>query len=171
MIGRIGKTAPFSLGRGAFLALVLFQGFHELEHIIQVLQRYVLGIPNGNGLIGSLADIEPVHFAYNSFYLALLLVAYVGLGLRREPRRYGVFVFIGLTAAVGIQSWHEIEHVLKFAQYLTLHVNGTGGIFGDGPGGIVRLVPVPILHFVYNTFAYLPAVLAFFRLRGQSDAW
>ncbi len=46
-----------------FLALVLLQGFHELEHVTQVLQRYLLGIPDGNGLLGSLADVEPLHFA------------------------------------------------------------------------------------------------------------
>ncbi len=29
-----------------FLALVLVQGFHEFEHVVQVVQRFALGIPN-----------------------------------------------------------------------------------------------------------------------------
>ena len=49
-----------------FVALVLLQGFHQVEHVVQVVQRFALGVPDGNGLIGSLADIEPVHFIYNS---------------------------------------------------------------------------------------------------------
>lgn len=55
----------------AFLALVLVQGFHEIEHLVQVAQRMALGIPDGNGVLGSVIDIEPLHFGYNTIYLTL----------------------------------------------------------------------------------------------------
>jgi hypothetical protein len=57
--------------------------------------------------------------------------------------------------------WHELEHVFKLVQYVILDVNGTGGIFGRGPGGLVRLFPIPVLHLVYNTIAYGPALVSF----------
>ncbi len=145
-----------------FLLLVLLQGFHELEHVIQVTQIYALGIANGKGILGSVVDIEPVHFAYNSIYLGLLAATYLLLGLHRDgARRYGRLVFGLLTFALVFQSWHEVEHVFKIAQYLTLGVNGTGGIFGKGPGALLPLFPIPLLHFAYNTVAYVPALVAF----------
>jgi hypothetical protein len=145
-----------------FLLLVLLQGFHELEHVIQVVQRYALGIPNGNGMLGSLVDIEPVHFAYNTLYLALLVAIYLLLGLHRDgPRDHGRLVCGLLTFALVFQSWHEVEHVFKLAQYFALGVNGTGGVFGQGPGALAPRFPIPLLHFAYNTIAYVPALAAF----------
>lgn len=148
-----------------FLALVLVQGFHEIEHIVQVVQRALLGIPDGNGLLGSLTDIEPLHFAYNSLYLALLVAVFVSLGLHRHgPSEHGPLVAGLVTFALAFQMWHELEHVFKLVQYVGLGVNGTGGILGRGPGGLVPLFPVPILHLAYNTVTYLPALAAFIAL-------
>src|SRR5713226_7962891 len=148
-----------------FFALVLVQGFHELEHVVQVMQRFVLGVPNGNGLIGSLADIEPVHFVCNSLYLGLLLAVRVLLGLHRDrPNEHGRLVAGLVTFALAFQMWHELEHVFKLTQYFALHVNGTGGIFGQGPGAVALLFPIPLLHLAYNTIAYIPALAAFILL-------
>ena len=145
-----------------FLALVLVQGFHELEHVVQVMQRFALAIPNGNGLVGSVADIEPVHFVYNSLYLALLVAVFVLLGLHRAgPSEHGRLVAGLVTFALAFQMWHELEHVFKLMQYFALHVNGTGGILGQGPGAIAPLFPIPLLHLGYNTVAYAPALAAF----------
>jgi hypothetical protein len=145
-----------------FLALVLVQGFHELEHVVQIVQRFALGIPNGNGLIGSLADIEPVHFVYNSLYLGLLIAVFVLLGLHREgPGEHGRLVAGLVTFALAFQMWHELEHVFKITQYFALHLNGTGGILGRGPGAIAPLFSIPVLHLAYNTVAYVPALAAF----------
>jgi len=145
-----------------FFALVLVQGFHELEHVVQVMQRFLLGVPDGNGLIGSLADIEPVHFVYNSLYLGLLLAVFILLGLHRDgPDEHGRLAAGLLTFALAFQMWHELEHVFKLTQYFALHANGTGGILGQGPGAIAPLFPIPLLHLVYNTVAYVPALIAF----------
>lgn len=145
-----------------FLALVLLQGFHELEHITQVVQIYVLGISNGKGLVGSLVDVEPLHFAYNTLYLGLLIAVFMLLGLHEdEPRAVGPLVTALVTFALAFQMWHELEHVFKLVQYVALGVNGTGGIFGQGPGAVFPLVPIPLLHLAYNTVAYVPALAAF----------
>jgi hypothetical protein len=156
--------------RLVFLALLAIQGFHLVEHLTQVVQRYLLGIANGNGILGSVADIEPVHFVYNVAYLALLAGPYVLLGLHRHgPRRVGQAVVALLTFALVFQGFHVLEHVAKMVQYLQLSFrNGTGGILGEGPGALVPLFPIPLLHLVYNAIAYVPAVLAFLLLRRGS---
>ena len=68
-----------------FLLLVLLQGVHELEHVIQVVQRSFLGIPNGNGMLGSLVDIEPLHFAYNTIAYVPALAAFTLIARRTRP--------------------------------------------------------------------------------------
>jgi hypothetical protein len=153
-----------------FLLLILLQGFHELEHVIQVVQRSFLGIPNGSGMLGSLVDIEPLHFAYNSLYLGLLVATFVLLGLHREgARRHGRLVFGLLAFALVFQSWHEVEHLLKLGQYVALGgTNGTGGVFGQGPGALFPLFPIPLLHLAYNTVAYVPALAAFVVIARRS---
>jgi hypothetical protein len=154
-----------------FLALVLFQGFHELEHITQVVQIYVLGIANGAGLVGSLVNVEPLHFAYNTLYLGLLIAVFVLLGLHEDgPRAVGPLVTGLITFALAFQMWHELEHVFKLVQYFALGVNGTGGVFGLGPGAVFPLVPIPLLHLAYNTVAYAPALAAFVILVRQLPA-
>lgn len=154
-----------------FFALVLLQGFHELEHVVQVLQRFVFGIPNGNGLIGSLADVEPVHFVYNSLYLGLLIAVFLLLGLQRAGASpHGRLVAGLVTFALAFQMFHELEHVFKITQYFALHVNGTGGIFGQGPGALLPTFPIPLLHLAYNTVAYVPALAAFAVLVGRAEA-
>lgn len=152
-------------------ALVLVQGFHEIEHIVQVCQRALLGIPNGNGLLGSITDIEPLHVGYNTLYLALLVAVFVMLGLHRDgPNEHGALVAGLVTFALSFQMWHELEHVFKLVQYLVLGVNGTGGILGQGPAGLVPLFPIPLLHLAYNSIAYLPALAAFLVLARRLSA-
>lgn len=161
----IGTRSPALV---AFLALVIVQGVHEIEHVVQVVQRSALGMPNGNGVLGSVADIEPVHLAYNTTYLALLVTVYVLLGLHREGLHpYGRLVAGLLTFALAFQMWHELEHVFKVVQYVALGTNGTGGILGQGPGALAPLLPIPLLHLAYNTIAYLPALAAFVLLHRK----
>ena len=163
------RTVPSSGAMTAFLALVLIQGFHEIEHVVQVVQRFALDVPNGNGVVGSFADIEPVHVAYNTMYLALLVVVYARLGLFGPgPSPVGRLVIGLLTFALAFQMWHELEHVFKMVQYVALGLNGTGGILGQGPGGLVQAAPIPLLHLAYNTVAYVPALAAFVLLRERT---
>jgi len=153
-----------------FLAILGVQGFHVLEHVVQIVQRYALGIGNGAGIVGSVADTEPVHVVYNGAYLTLVVAAYFALGLHRDRGRVGTAVVGLVTFAVCFQAFHFVEHAFKIVQYVQLGFqNGTGGIFGAGPGGLIPLFPVPLLHLAYNTIAYIPMVLAFILLvRGPA---
>lgn len=156
------------VGCRVFCSLVLLQGFHEVEHVVQVIQRFVLGIAHGSGVLGSIFDIEPVHLAYNFLVLGLLAATFLLLGFHRDgAKRYGAAAFGLLTLALLWQGWHGIEHIAKILQYLQLGLqNGTGGIFGAGPGGLVPLFNIPWLHFWYNTVLF-GTVFAAFLLCGM----
>ena len=139
-----------------FLEMVLLQGFHELEHIVQVFQRAVLGIGKGAGMLGSASDIEPVHMVYNLAFLLLLAGVYAGCRRDRSiiPRNADkVMTLLGVSFF--FQGFHTVEHVVKMWQYFATGVNGTPGIFG-------YWVPVVYLHLGYNTALYVPVVIAFF---------
>lgn len=168
--GRLVRSAARSSpALAAFLALVLVQGFHEVEHVVQVAQRFAFGISDGNGVLGSFTDIEPLHLAYNAIYLALLVTVYVQLGLHGPgPSAHGRLITGLLTFALAFQMWHVLEHVFKVVQFVALGVNGTGGIFGRGPGALVPVASIPLLHLAYNTVAYLPALAAFVLFRERT---
>lgn len=139
-----------------FLEMVVLQGIHEVEHVVQVFQRTVLGIAKGAGVLGSAFDIEPVHMVYNLAFLVLLAGVYVGC--RRDtsivPRNANAVMRL-LTVSFFFQGFHTVEHVVKMWQYYATGVNGTPGIFGSW-------VPVVYLHLGYNTALYVPVLIAFF---------
>jgi hypothetical protein len=139
-----------------FLEMMVLQGVHEMEHIVQVFQRTALGIGNGAGMLGSVFDIEPVHMVYNVAFLALL--GGVWFGCRRDVGAIPMNasrVMTLLKVSFVFQMWHTVEHVVKMWQYFELGVNGTPGILG-------YWVPVVYLHLGYNTLLYAPIVIAFF---------
>jgi len=138
-----------------FLEAVLLQGFHQVEHLVQVVQRSVLGVANGAGMLGSVFDIEPVHMVYNAAFLGLLAAVYLGARGNRVaiPRRASLVLgLLGLSLV--LQSYHTVEHVVKMWQFSQSGLNGTPGILG-------HWVPVVYLHFWYNTLIYAPALAAF----------
>ncbi len=139
-----------------FLETVLLQGVHEVEHVVQVVQRTFLGISKGSGVLGSVFDIEPVHMVYNAAFLALLGLVYAGCrrNLETIPSRAVVTLRL-LGVAVGLQAYHTVEHVVKMWQYFETGLNGTPGIVG-------HWVPVVYLHFGYNTVIYAVVLAAFF---------
>jgi hypothetical protein len=139
-----------------FLEMMILQGVHEMEHIIQVFQRTALGIAQGAGMLGSVFDIEPVHMIYNVGFLVLL--GLVWQGCRRLPTaipRRADLVMRMLRWSFVFQVWHSIEHVVKMWQYIETGLNGTPGILG-------YWIPVVYLHLGYNTLLYAPVVVAFF---------
>ena len=139
-----------------FLEMMILQGVHEMEHIVQVVQRTALGISKGAGMLGSVFDIEPVHMVYNVGFLVLLGLVYQGC--RRDPGaipRRADLVMRLLVVSFVFQIWHSIEHVVKMWQYIETGLNGTPGILG-------YWVPIVYLHLGYNTWLYAPIVYAFF---------
>jgi hypothetical protein len=139
-----------------FLEMMILQGVHEMEHIVQVVQRTALGISKGAGMLGSVFDIEPVHMVYNVGFLVLLGLVYQGCrhDVRAIPRRADLVMRL-LQVSFVFQIWHSIEHVVKMWQYIETGLNGTPGILG-------YWIPVVYLHLSYNTLLYAPIVVAFF---------
>src|SRR5262249_52445197 len=73
-MGRLTRDAVALL----FFEMMILQGVHEMEHIVQVVQRTMLGIGNGAGMLGSVFDVEPVHMVYNLLFLVLIGAVYAG---------------------------------------------------------------------------------------------
>ena len=151
------NVSPLTGFAYAFLLTLALQAFHLVEHVAQVIQKFVLNSPQAHGLIGQL-DLEQVHFVFNLLYLALLIhVLLRWLTLKVElPNRWRVYTTI-LTLTVALQSYHQVEHTVKLVQFIQTNVQGTPGIFGlyfdfDGV----------IFHFIMNTLVFLPGVVVFY---------
>ncbi len=146
-----------------FYVLVLTQSGHVIEHVAQIVQIHILGLPlkEARGIFGAL-DIEWVHFIWNSW----VLIAVVLLLTRFRDNRW-------LWATLVLAGWHELEHVVIMYRYLTTGVAGTPGLLSHG-GAIAGGTPLirPDLHMLYNVIETVPLVVAFFvELRRSYDLW
>lgn len=118
-------------------ALVI-QAAHMVEHVAQVVQKYVLMMDQARGFLGAVFDLEWVHFVYNSGLEVAFLAAFL---LWRRAER---IVPVPLTLVVVFQGYHVVEHVVKMIQYYALGIT-------MGPKGILgHAVPLIWLHFVFN---------------------
>jgi hypothetical protein len=139
------------LALNAFMVVVLA---HWAEHIAQAYQIWVLGWPRpkAGGLLGLaypwLVTSEWMHYGY-----AVLML--VGLALLRPG-------FVGRarswwTAALAIQFWHHIEHLLLLVQAQTGH-----NWFGRPvPTSLLQLLyPRVELHLFYNSVVFVPMMIA-----------
>ena len=135
-----------------FYVLVVSQGGHLLEHVVQVAQVHVLGMapPDANGVFTAL-DAEWVHFLWNTWVLA----ATVPLVLRYRDNSW-----LRLAAVAAV--WHELEHAYLIVGHV---MNGTVGDPGLLAGGGALGGGVPVtridLHVAYNVIETLPIVVAF----------
>ena len=136
-----------------FYALVVTQGGHCLEHMVQMVQIHVLGLtgPDARGAFGVL-DIEVVHLVWNTWVMLA-----VGLLLWRFPGN-GALRLTGLLAG-----WHTIEHAYIFSVYLSTGLSGTPGLLAQG-GALFGGFPIsrPDLHCLYNIVESVPLFVAFF---------
>ncbi len=140
---------------------VAVQSFHILEHIVQVIQKFVLQFPVAHGIPGASLDFEPVHFTFNAIYLAL--VALVWISLTNTPIRKMQLIYGLVTFVLVFQSWHFIEHAVKLDQHF---VNGCVSC----PGILGHYFDVILLHFTYNAVVYVPLVVVFCAERRTSIA-
>lgn len=149
-----------ALAATAGLITVLFvQSFHMIEHVAQVLQKFVLGQPEAHGLLGTIFDFEWVHFVYNtSLEIALLLVF---IWCRRAM---ALRVPRSLRGVVWFQGYHVVEHVVRMFQYYI------GGV--TSPKGILGFVfPVIWLHFWINLIILALIVVLIVGDREVMDAY
>jgi hypothetical protein len=151
-----------SLGTAAlsylFLLVIGIQGFHVVEHIVLPVQVYALGmgLAEAHGLLGARVDFEWLHFSYNVSFLGtlILLLAY-------GWRHHGTLALphglphVALAGAVGLQTYHVAEHVIRVVQYLQTGCTPCVGLIG-------QVVPFIWPHLFFGLFAYIPFVLCYF---------
>jgi hypothetical protein len=136
-------------------AVVAIQGGHVVEHIVQLLQVSVLGVPEQDalGLLGYVLQFngteEWLHLGYNTLYLLALYALIIPLW-RITPAvlPLSAFVFF-VTASVWLETWHMVEHGVIIS-----HVIANGGCPCPGIGDAALGISDTVLHFVYNAIAY-----------------
>jgi len=157
-----------------FATVVVVQGVHVIEHIIQLLQVTVFDVPDDKalGLLGYLIQFngteEYLHFGFNLLYLtslyvlAFALMDYTAAGV--VPRwAFKTFIIAG----VGLESWHMTEHMV-----IIYHVIRNHGCPCPGIGDRALNVSDTVLHFFYNTIAYAATVVPFwFVVASRPNRW
>jgi hypothetical protein len=142
------------------VSILLIQGFHTIEHLVQVFQRFVFFQPKGAGVLGSWVDVEPVHLGYNMVFLWLLALT-IWEGKFWKEFKVNRLFFWAITISVVWQGWHFTEHLFKMAQFIDTGNNGTPGLLGN-KGVFGTGWNIVWLHFSYNFAVYVPFVVAFF---------
>jgi hypothetical protein len=152
------RAIAFALnGRWHEIALLIFMAgvaAHMAEHVAQAIQIYALGnaIPDSRGIAGQwfpwLAKSESLHYFYAIYTLTglvLLLPAFQG-----QARFWW-------SAALAVQFWHHLEHVLLLFQRVTGEF-----LFGEAvPTSLVQVfVPRVELHLTYNLLVFVPMIIA-----------
>jgi hypothetical protein len=148
-----------------FAGVVVIQGLHVFEHIVQLIQVYVLDMADDDafGLLGLAFHPnnteEWLHLGFNGLFLlalyALLRPMWQLAGSRIPWWSLAVFAI----AAVGLESWHVIEHIVIIGNVIEHKGCPCAGI-GDRVLGVTDTQ----LHFVYNAIAYAATVTPFWFL-------
>jgi hypothetical protein len=150
--------------RPAMIVFLLIVLAHWAEHLTQAAQIWVFGWtrPEAGGVLGLafpwLVTSEWLHYGY-----ALIMLA--GLWLLRTGMTGRARTF--WLAALAIQAWHHVEHLLLLGQAVT-----GNNLFGLAvPTSIVQLViPRVELHLFYNAVVFLPMVVAmYFHMRPRAS--
>ena len=147
-----------------FAAVVLIQGIHVFEHIVQLIQVYVLGVPDDRalGLLGYVLQLqgteEWLHLGFNSAYLLALYLLVIPL-IRVRGTEVPGWAVVTFVAGVVLESWHVVEHGVIISHVIANHGCPCPGI-GDAATGLSDTV----LHFFYNALAYTAAVVPFWFL-------
>ncbi len=109
--------------------LLLLQGFHTLEHIVQLVQFYLLNRPpvDSQGLISSL-NVEWVHFIWN--WTVWGMVVYLMRNGMKSIWTYPFFAWMTL---------HSFEHTYMLLNYL--HVSAELGQLNLPQFGSAQVLP------------------------------
>jgi hypothetical protein len=160
-----------------YAAVVAIQGIHVIEHVVQLVQVFVLHVPEQRalGFLGLIFQFqgteEWLHLAFNTAYVVALIVIAWGFFLSRAARSIvpGWALVAFLVVGVLLELWHLNEHIVIIS-----HAIANNGCAIDGCPGILdqRLgVSDTVLHFFYNAIAYAGTVTPFVflvRHRGGS---
>ena len=162
---RAAKQSVASLSSACFwfmTAVVAIQGGHVVEHIVQLLQVTIFGVPDDKalGLLGYVLQFngteEWLHLGYNTVYL-LSLYALIAPLWRITPAVLPVLTFwFFMAASVWLETWHMVEHGVIIS-----NVIANGGCPCPGIGDAALGVSDAVLHFFYNAIAYTGTIVPF----------
>ena len=168
--GKATAAAPAAGGHAALsepwfwfmTAVVVIQGGHVVEHIVQLVQVTMLGVPDQDalGFLGYLIQFngteEWLHLGYNTFYLLALYALVVPLWrIKGTVLPHWAFWFF-LAASVWLETWHMVEHGVIIA-----NVIANSGCPCPGIGDAALGVSDTVLHFFYNALAYAGVAYAY----------
>jgi hypothetical protein len=158
-----------STGLGLYTAIVVVQGTHLFEHVVQLIQVFVLGIPDDRalGLLGYAFQFqgteEWLHLAFNATFL-LTLYLLIGFVRQLTPSIVPASAFGYFLLGVSVETWHMAEHVVIIANVLANDGCPCPGILDPVLG-----VSDTILHFLYNAAVYALIMVPFWHLlRAQA---
>jgi hypothetical protein len=159
------KRGQTVLGRPAFVfmsAVVVIQGGHVVEHVVQLAQVLVFGVAEDDalGLLGYVVQFngteEWLHLAYNGFYLLALYALILPLWrITPDVLPMRVFAFF-VAASVWLETWHMVEHGVIISRVIA-----NGGCPCPGIGDVALGLSDTILHFGYNVLAYAGVAVAY----------
>ena len=148
-----------------FAAVMLVQGVHVIEHVIQLIQVFILGVPDDDalGLLGYIYQFkgteEFLHLGFNAVYLLAIFLLIVPLR-RRSPDPVPGWAFTTFAvAAVILESWHMVEHVVIITRALQNNGCPCPGLLDAATG-----LPDTVLHFFYNAITYGALIVPFWFL-------
>jgi hypothetical protein len=150
-----------------YAAVVAIQGIHVIEHVIQLVQVFVLHVPEQRalGILGFVFQFqgteEWLHLAFNTSYVIALIVIAWGFFVSRTARSIvpGWALVVFLVVGLLLELWHLNEHIVIIS-----HAIANNGCAFDGCPGILdqRLgVSDTVLHFFYNAIAYTGTIVPF----------
>jgi hypothetical protein len=149
----------------AFYAAVVFiQGAHVIEHHIQLVQVFALGIPDKDalGLLGYVFKFqgteEWLHLVFNTGYVFALIAIAWGFFLSPAARSIvpGWALAAFLLFGVGLELWHVNEHIVIISNVIANNGCPCPGILDERLG-----VSDTVLHYGYNMVAYVGTLLPF----------
>jgi hypothetical protein len=148
----------------ALAAIMVIQGGHMVEHVVQLLQVTVFGVPDDKalGLLGYLVQFngteEWLHLGYNTTFLIALYA--LAVPLWRVLPRIAFWTFA--VACLWLETWHIVEHGVIIS-----HVIANGGCPCPGIGDAALSISDTVLHFFYNAIATTGLVIAFAHVLRQ----
>lgn len=151
-----------------FLAALLLQFAHFIEHIAQFYQHAVLNfsIKESRGIL-FFADLEWNHFTFNLLYF--LLLAYPCFKMRYFEKKSVVgpknqFFRILFLSGFYLQGYHVLEHAARIGQTLQSNCTPCPGLLGWYIDGIY-------LHFYINLITLALPLAAFVGLKTYRNLY
>lgn len=145
----------FRYAPAIYFFLILAATAHFGEHILQMIQYYILHVKPW-GILGQITDREWLHVWYNLPSYLVILIIYLMIK-KRAPEAYRTDKAMKtMTLFLWIQGYHLIEHIVKIYQYLATGIEPAPGILGN----VVGLVP---LHFILVFVTYILTAMIFFQ--------